>query len=313
MNRNSKSLLIALVLSILVVGGLLLAFGGSDTGPARTPVVNATSTMSKLQDKVGGILPFAEKAKLAPHKAIYKIELVSSSGGSQIINIRGDMYFEWRPGCDAWTTDHRFNLIYEYADSPAMQVTSDFTTYEPYDGSGFSFSSRRSRDGEIYEELRGKANPSSEQDKVGEIIYSVPPDLKQELPAGTLFPMAHTKFVAEHLNETGTFINKTVFDGSDQEGAVEINAFIGKKIDVPPPSEKDKAIDAGLLASPAHEVQMAFFPLTQVDSPAADYEMKAVLHENSVISDMVIDYHEFSVRQKLVALEPVEADEACAK
>ena len=77
---------------------------------------------------------------LAPHKALYDINLVATRSGSQVVNISGKMFYEWAPTCDAWITDHRFSLFYEYADSPAMRVTSDFSTFETFDGTGFNLS-----------------------------------------------------------------------------------------------------------------------------------------------------------------------------
>jgi hypothetical protein len=51
---------------------------------------------------------------------------------------------------------------------------------------------------------------------------------------------------------------------------------------------------------------MAVFPLEGEDTATSDYEMTLVFHENSVISDMLVDYDDFSVAQKLVALEKIE-------
>lgn len=112
---------------------------------------------------------------LTPHKALYDVELVAARSGSQVINISGKMFYEWKPSCDAWITDHRFNLFYEYADSPGMTVTSDFSTYEPFDGKSFDFTSRRQRDGELYEELRGHAVMDGSGKKGGGLArYSLP-------------------------------------------------------------------------------------------------------------------------------------------
>ena len=47
---------------------------------------------------------------------------------------------------------------------------------------------------------------------------------------------------------------------------------------------------------------MAFFPM-KTATAISDYEMNAVIHENGIISDMRVDYKDFSVTQKLVALE----------
>ena len=101
--------------------------------------------------------PFKDPATalgLAPHKALYDVSLVSAKNGSQIINIHGKMFFEWKPSCEGWITDHRFILAYDYADSPAMEISSDFSTFEKFDGKAMNFSSRRKKDGEVYSSVR---------------------------------------------------------------------------------------------------------------------------------------------------------------
>jgi len=40
----------------------------------------------------------------------------------------------------------------------------------------------------------------------------------------------------------------------------------------------------------------------------ADYEMDVIFHENGIISDMFIEYKDFSVTQKLVALEKIKKE-----
>ena len=251
----------------------------------------------------------AIQAGFVPHKALYDIKLSGKKSGSQIVNITGQMMYEWETGCQGWTSNHKFNLIYEYADSPPMRITSDFSTYELFDGSSFDFYSQRKRDGETFELLRGHANIG--EGEAGDIIYKVPPDLTYDLPAGSLFPMRHTLAVQDNIHAGKKFFNATIFDGSDQDGPVEINAFIGGKeiagADVAP---KGKEIDASLLDTKAHEVRLAFFPLSGQEA-SADYEMSLIFHENGIISDMDVDYHDFSVSQKLVALESKPVTDLC--
>lgn len=131
--------------------------------------------------------------KLQPHKALYDIDLVATRSGSPIINISGKMMYEWKPACDGWITDHKFNLFYEYADSPAMKITSDFSTYESYDGEEFTFSARRKRNDEIYQEFRGNANfDDGLLNKSGLADFSIPDDVTFDLESGTYFPMTYT-------------------------------------------------------------------------------------------------------------------------
>ena len=247
----------------------------------------------------------AEIAAIAPHKALYKIEMVQKGSSSQVLDISGQMYFEWKPSCDdAWSTNHRFDLLYEYADSPQLRITSSFTTYESVTGENFDFNSRRRKDNEVYEELRGHASMAADG---GHAVYSLPADLKFDLPKGTLFPMAQTLAVLRAAHEGKKFFKATIFDGSDEEGPVEINTFIGAPVNALSRITPAPAIDNALVNGPARLVRLAFFPLNNMD-PDSDYEMNMVLQDNGVISDMRVDYRDFSVTQKLIALQPVSAE-----
>lgn len=251
----------------------------------------------------------ASRAGIVAHKALYDVSLVSTRNDSQIINISGKMFFQWQPSCDGWITDHRFTLSYDYADNPPMVVSSDFSTFETYDGKTLGFSSRRKKDGEIYEELRGKAT-------LQKATYTIPEDLTFDFQPGTIFPTKHTTELIRHAKAGDKFFRTTIFDGSDQEGPVEINSFIGKSF---AKGEKSvlhressfkpvaaKAIDESLLG-PGWKVRMAFFPTLNPEAQS-DYELTMNFHENGVISDMIIEYGDFSVSQKLVALEKLPAD-----
>lgn len=246
-----------------------------------------------------------EMAAIAPHRAIYKIEMVQKGSSSQVLDISGQMYFEWKPSCDdAWSTNHRFNLTYEYTDAPQLRITSSFTTYEGVNGDSFDFNSRRRKDNEVYEELRGHAGMTANG---GQAVYSLPDGLQFDLPKGTLFPMAQTLAVLRAAHEGKKFFKATIFDGSDDEGPVEVNTFIGAPVNALSRITPAPAIDNALVNGPARQVRLAFFPLNNQD-PDSDYEMNMVLQDNGVISDMRVDYKDFSVTQKLIALEPVKAE-----
>lgn len=250
------------------------------------------------------ILSRADAIGFKPHKALYDIRMVSARSGSQILNISGQMFYEWQPVCDAWISNHRFNLLYEYADSAPMRITSSFSTYESFDGQTLNYTSQRKRDGQVFEELRGNAAlPIA--GGMGSALFTIPSDLEFDLPKGTLFPIAHSIEVAEKMKKGEKFYTATIFDGSDEEGPVSVNAFIGKAVTPDQTTLDYAAMDKDLINSPASKVRLAFFPLNNEES-TSDYEMTLVYHQNSLISDMVIEYDDFTVSQKLVAVEPVE-------
>ncbi len=243
---------------------------------------------------------------LAPHKAVYDIDLIATHSGSQIINISGQLSYEWKPACEAYLTNHKFTLMYEYADSPGMKIASNFTTFESGDGRDFDYSSRRDRDGSLYQEIRGHATTGKKA--AGKAVYSKPENLKYDLPEGTLFPVSHTLGLIEHARAGEKFYPAVIFDGSDEDGPIEINSFIGKEVkDAGKTMPKSDKIDSKLLNGRAWNVRMAVFPVKDQEEES-DYEMSLVFHENGIISDMEIDYDDFSVRQKLVSLESLPAD-----
>lgn len=242
---------------------------------------------------------------LVPHKAIYDIDLVATHSGSQILNISGQMAYEWKPDCDGWLTDHKFKLFYEYADSPGMRISSDFSTYESFDGSNFNFTSRRTRDGDMYQEILGHAGIKA--DGSGKAEYRMPEKMKYDLSKGTLFPMAHTVRLIDRAEKGDKFYSAQIFDGSDEEGPIEINSFIGKPTEAKETLLSNKKIDAALLNNKAWHVRMAVFPVKDKEEES-DYEMSMNFHENGIISDMLIEYDDFSVKQKLIALEKIPAE-----
>jgi hypothetical protein len=283
------------LISLLVLGGLFLFI---------------FIFFSSVEPKENNI----SKVSMLPHKALYEIKMVSKSSGAQILNISGKMFYEWENACEGWLSNHRFNLFYEYADSPAIKVTSDFSTFENFEGSHFNFNSRRKRNGELFEEFRGYANISNNDKNTtkGLAEYSIPEDLSFELSPNTLFPMKHTQNLLKKIQDGQKFYSATIFDGSDEDGPVEINTFIGARTNIPDTLKSQEDINLKLLESQAWKARMAFFPVLNA-SAESDYEMDIVIHENGVISDMLVEYKDFSVSQRLIALEKLENKLECDK
>lgn len=306
--ENKPKIILILVVIVALIGGAALIFSGEES---RSVLASAQETVEQTSKSItatiktvaGGTEDPAIQMGFVPHKALYEVELTGTKSGSQIVNLEGQMLYEWQSSCDAWLSNHQFNLFYEYADSPAMQITSDFSTFESFDGQTLDYTSQRKRDGELFDQVRGRA--MLEEGKDGEAVYTLPEGLSYALPAGALFPMRHTLSVMEAVKGGKKFYNATVFDGSDEDGPVEINAFIGKPAVSMADVEPTANIDTTLLNTKAWNVRLAFFPVINPE-PMADYEMSMNFHENGVISFMEIEYEDFSVEQRLVALEKVE-------
>ncbi len=245
-------------------------------------------------------------AVIAPHKALYAVELKTMRSGSQIVNISGNLAYEGQVSCNAWQSTHQFNMRYDYADNSSHQLSNSFATFETFDGKEMDFISKREIDGRAQKITRGIARKNDDSVVV---TYTSPKAGEMELPAGVLFPMAHTMDVLEHIKKGDVFFKAIMFDGTDDRGPVEVNAVIGASVGDRVSAFSDiKDIDADLLHAPARRINLAYFP-SQNSSQIPEYEMQVIFHENGIISEMVVEYEDFSVLQKLVALEAL--DSAC--
>ncbi len=238
----------------------------------------------------------AAAADILPHRAVYKMSLLSARNSSKVSDVRGRMMFEWADACDGWTTEQRFQLRFVYAEGDEMAMNTNYTTWEAKDGQRYRFNVRKLVNGEVDEEVRGEAR--LEKDGSGSATFTKPETQEMKLPDGSMFPTAHTLAILDHAGAGDTFFNRIVFDGADAEGATEVSTVIGNPIE-----GKEEAIDPLLKGKKGWPVRMAFFPLKS-DAAQPEYEMSLRLLQNGVAESMQIDYGDFTVN---AILEKVEA------
>lgn len=265
------------VLATAVTAGALLA---------ATPVLAQPAATSMA----------AVAAKIQPHRAIYAMSLGSARNGSKVSDVRGRMMFEWADACDGWTTEQRFQLRFVYSEGDDMAMNTNYTTWEAKNGLRYRFNVRKLVNGELDEEVRGEANLQA--DGAGTAQFTKPEPQEMELPAGTMFPTAHTLAILDHAERNEPFFTRTIFDGSDAEGPTEVSTVAGK-----PGAPKESGKDPLLKVEKSWPVRMAFFPL-QSDSAQPEYEMSLRLLENGIAESMQIDYGDFTVN---AVLEKIEA------
>ena len=248
-----------------------------------------------------------EDVVFTSHKAIYRFSLLSVASGAGVSDIRGQMYYEQDDACDAWTSDHRFTSEYHYPERAPVLSTSQYAAWEAKDGSLFHFSSERKENNEVVEQLRGMVE--QRPDTSAQAQYTRPPELSFDLPAGYALPMHHTAEIIRHARAGDKFYFGTLFDGTDAEGPVEVNAVIGKKLsaaEIDAIAKNNPKIAPALLVPDAWHVRMAIFPLkTQraEEGVTPSYEMDLILHDNGVVGQAIVDYGQFKVAQRLEALE----------
>lgn len=234
-----------------------------------------------------------------PHRALYAMRLGKVRSGSGVIDARGAMEYEWGETCDGWTVQQRYRLRMRYAESPDVEIQSNFVTWEAKDGQRYRFNDREMRNGKVTQEIRGTARLDG-PGQGGVAVFSQPRPHQRKLPPGTVFPSAHTILLIDAARRGEHFVVRKLFDGSADEGANEVSAVIGPKLAPDLASQKL----GPLLQRPGWNLRLAFFPAdSNVEEP--DYELGMKLLDDGVSKSMVIDYGEYAIDATLDDIEPL--------
>lgn len=258
---------------------------------------------------------------IAAHRALYTMSLAGSKTDSGVTGAHGEMGYQWGESCDGWTVEQRYELTINYAESQDVKIVSNFVTWESKDGLRYRFNQKETRNGTVDEEIRGAAQLDG-PGKGGTVTFEKPQAQTMKLPAGTMFPSAHTILLIQHAEAGDNFVSRQVFDGATVEGAVLVSAVIGPKIEPKPNAEADAKADANatpradaksaqtpdpslgnaVLQRPGWKVRLAFFPADQ-SAEKPDYELGMLLLDNGISRDMVIDYGDYTIKAKLAKIE----------
>jgi hypothetical protein len=241
----------------------------------------------------------ADAADISAHRALYKMSLARGNNDGGVTGASGTMSYEWGESCEGWTIEQRYRLKMAYAEQADVDIASNFVTWEAKDGLNYRFNQKESRDGKDQDEIRGTAKLDG-PGKGGTAEFEKPSEKTFTLPAGALFPSAHTMLLIDKAKAGETFLSKQIFDGATVENAVLVSAVIGPKIE-PDPAAAQKS---PLLNRPGWRVRLAFFPADQ-KAEKPDYELGMLLLDNGVSRDMLIDYGDYAIKATLDDIEAV--------
>ena len=129
--------------------------------------------------------------EFAPHKAVYDLSLGRTSSGSEIADVSGVMTYEFADACDGWTVSQRSAMTFVYSNGEELQLGWSMVSWESKDGLRYRFYARQMQSGKEKEEFRGEARLNGVGDG-GMAKYTSPSSYEVKLPAGTLFPTAHS-------------------------------------------------------------------------------------------------------------------------
>ena len=267
-------------------------------------LVNPGAAVGGIAAPTGLPTPQTGAAHITPHRAVYFLRIDKAKNTSAVSDVSGRMVFEWEDMCDGWAIQQKMKLHFGFTDGSDQTIDGSELTWEAKDGKSYNFNIRRMADGQETENYRGKAVQNA--DGTVTVSYTVPEETTETFPAQTMFPTAHTAYILDQASRGEKFFSRRVFDGSDEDGASDISAFIlSEKAAAKEPPVAKKLKKNPLLEGAAWPVHLAFFKEGS-ETGEPDYEMDLNLLPNGIARHMRIDYGDFSVTGKLEEVEPLK-------
>ncbi len=232
---------------------------------------------------------------LLPHRAVYDLSLIKASDRSGISGMDGRIVYEMTGSkCDGYSV--RFRFLTEVQTS-RKKFTNDqrTTSYEGGDGRSFSFVNQSYLNGQLEQELRGRAN---RKDQKVLVEISKPEAVKVELD-DAIFMTEHIGMLIDAAIKQQSIVTAKVFDGSDKgDQLVETTAIIGKKraemVDIEGEPNEVRQQFEGQSAWP---ISVSYFSTAASAGQGEKlpiYQVSFIMHESGVSRDLKMRYDDYS-------------------
>lgn len=255
-----------------------------------------------------GNIPFA------PHRAVYDFNLIKSSPGSGVTDLKGRMVYELTGSqCEGFTQNMRFVTRRSGQDGQATVDDLRTSSYEEGPGHRLRFTSSQYSNDKLDEATQGDAE--RESDAVRTVI-SKPARKAISLPVDLYFPIQHSMAVVEQARNGKSIFGAKLYDGSDKgEKYYATTAVIGQR-SAPGAIKMPAALKQGerLAAEASWPISVGYFePGAGRQDSVPTYEISYRFYENGVSDNIMIDYGGFAMRGELsqiVFLDPVKCPPA---
>ncbi|WP_182948372.1 cell envelope integrity EipB family protein [Gluconacetobacter takamatsuzukensis] len=238
---------------------------------------------------------------LAPHRAVYDLTLVAVTGGDTI-SASGTMTYAVSDACSAWSTQQQLKLQTVSRSGSVTEMVSDYATLEAKDGHDLVFQTVQTTNGHPASRVTGEATMTPTG---GEIRYTQPRAHTITLPAGTLFPMAHTRAIISAGERGQASLAPSLFDGTGEDGPQDTYIMI-LGWHQPPTASPFPA----LARLPSGRVHVAFYTAASHDM-RPDYEIGMRYFANGVSDDLDMDFGDFRMHGTLHSFTPAPEGHRC--
>lgn len=233
------------------------------------------------------------------HRALYLVQLKGTALGIAQANGAAAMTLERT--CDGWITTSRMTTDLTTDEGQLLRLDARLTGWESTDSTAYRFVSSS----EFADSKEGFKGSAMSQGPAGpaKVDYTVPAPASLPLPAGTLFPVAHLRFLIDKALAGERMATAVTFDGTESVGPRLATAFIRPAS----PPDADVAARLGSRAGEAAwNIRIAYFP---ADGSALmpDFEVEAVQLQSGISASIVAEYAEFAVILRLQSIEALDA------
>jgi hypothetical protein len=251
----------------------------------------------------------SEEAVMAPHRAVYDLELKSAEPRAGISGASGRMVLEVTGStCDGWTISFRIVNDFTLTAGDTRLIDSRSSSWEAGDGTMMRYSQRQYVDSRLEEEALITVTRDSVEEP-GEIAISKPEEQTFPLPPGTLFPVAHQNRLLAVARQGERRDDSAVYDGSDGAKTYQAISFIGARQAAGRPEARPSSLSgveaetlSGLASWP---VTISYFPVS--DMPQGEetpsHQVIFTMYDNGVAGDVTLDYGDFALDGKLSDIE----------
>lgn len=251
----------------------------------------------------------AGSVKLAPHIAIYDLNLTSSRGKRSLESVRGRIVYDFSgSACEGYALN--FRQVTELDSGEGKVALSDLrtATWEEGEGKSFRFKSQNYMDRKQIGDVDGQAD----RNKSSVAVKLSKPEEKK-FDAGTVvFPTEHMRLLIEGALAGKTLLEVAVYDGSESgEKIYQSLSVIGKRID-PDKKPEDAAAGKDVFANMARwPVTISYFDKVDKKADADDqpgeqtpvYAITFEMYENGISRALRLDYGDFVIDGKMSSLE----------
>ena len=259
----------------------------------------AVMVVAALGNTVSSGEAAAAAGGLAPHRAIYDIELKEANDRSGIEGMRGRMVYEFNgSACAGYTTNFRFVTRIDSGDE--VRVTDQQSlTFEDLAKGKFRFATKSFTDDQLDKDVSGNAEDAN--GKVS-IDLTVPAKKTLEL-ADSRFPTEHMLQVIDKARKGETFFEARIFDGSEDGDQTYLTTTIVGHRQTPDKNDPDAEKAEVLKAMPYWPVSIAYFDEKTAGDAVPVYTQSFKLYENGVTRDLTLDYGDFVLSGHLIQLD----------